>query len=99
MIALRQVLEVGRAAAGVDVAPVGLGGERLDRGAEALEDRRRGLEGGAVGAVEHHPLAGEVEWEGRLQGAQVVLEAAVQLAHMAGLGRKRGRHFIPSRSK
>ena len=80
---------MGRAAAVVDVAAVGLGGDRLDLGAEPLEDRRGGAVGGAVGAVERDPAAGEVEREGRLQGAQVVLEAAVQLAHAAGRRRRR----------
>ena len=49
---LAQRVEVRRAAAGVDVAPVGLGGDHVDVGAEAAEDLRRGLVGGAVGAVE-----------------------------------------------
>ncbi len=77
---------MSRAAARVDVAPVRLGGDRLDLGSEPLEDRRGGAVGGAVGAVEHHPPAGEVEREGGLEGAQVVLETAVQLAHVARLG-------------
>ncbi len=88
--ALGQALHVGGAAAGVDVLPVGLDPDRLDLGAEALEDRRRGAVGGAVGAVEHYLATGEVEREGLLQLAQVVLQAAVQLPHVAGvLGRRR----------
>ncbi len=55
-------------------------------GAEPLEDRRRSAVGGAVGAVEHHVMAGEIEWESDLQRPQVVLEATVQLANLAGLG-------------
>ena len=93
-----EAVEVGGAAAVVDVAPVGLGADRLDRGAEPLEDRRRGAEGGAVGAVEHHVLAGEVEGEGGLQRPQVVLEAAVQLAHAARARRRRARHRAAPRS-
>jgi hypothetical protein len=69
---LGQGLDVGGAAAGVDVAAVGLDPERLDLGAEAREDRRRRLEGGAVGAVEDDAAAGEVEPEGLLQLPQVV---------------------------
>ena len=88
--ALGQRLEVGGAAAGVDVAPVGLDADRLDLGAEALEDRRRGAVGGAVGAVEDDAAAGEVEREGRLELAQVVVEAAVQLAHAADLASAAG---------
>ena len=86
---LGQVAEVGRAAAVVDVAPVGLDGDRLDLGAEPLEDRRGDPVGGAVGAVERDPDAGEIEREGGLEGAQVVLGAAVQLADAARLGRRR----------
>ena len=44
---------------------------------EPLEDRRGGAVGGAVGAVEHHSAAGEVEREGGLERTQVVLEPAV----------------------
>ena len=80
-----ELLEVGGAAALVDVAPVRLGADRLDRGAEPLEDRRGGAEGGAVGAVEQDVTAGEIEREGGLQRPQVVLEAAVQLTDLAGL--------------
>ena len=80
-------VEVGGAAAVVDVAPVGLGGDRLDLGAEPLEDRRGGAVGGAVGAVEHHPCRPErSSGKAASQRAQVVLEAAVQLAHVARLG-------------
>ena len=91
---LGERLDVGGAAAGVDVAPVGLDPDRLDLGAEALEDRRRGPVGGAVGAVEDDPAAGEVEREGGLELAQVVVEAAVQLAHAAGARRRPARSSI-----
>ena len=67
------------AAAVVDVAPVGLGGEHVDVGAEAAEDLRRGPVGRAVGAVEQDAAAGQVEvGEALVQRAQVVLERAVQ---------------------
>ena len=93
---LGQRLDVGGAAAGVDVAAVGLDPDRLDLGAEALEDRRRGPVGGAVGAVEDDLAAGEVEREGGSQLAQVVVEAAVQLAHVARLlGRAAPRRSAP----
>ena len=91
--ALGQRLEVGGPTAGVDVAPIGLGPDHVDLGPKALEDRRRGAVGGAVGAVEDDAAAGEVEWEGGLQLAQVVVEAAVELAHAPRLHRDRGRHF------
>ena len=52
---LGERVDVRGAAAVVDVAPVGLGGEHLDVGAEAPEQRGRDLVGGAVGAVEQQP--------------------------------------------
>ena len=58
-------------------------------GAEALEDRRGGAVGGAVGAVEDDLAAGEVERESPLELPQVVLEAAVQLADVARVARRR----------
>ena len=70
---------MGGAAAGVDVAAVGLVGEDVDLGAEAAEDLRRGPVGGAVGAVEQDPPGAEVEVEeAAVKLAQVVLERAVQ---------------------
>jgi hypothetical protein len=60
-----QELRVGRAAAFVDVPPVRLGGDRLHRGAQSLEDRGRGPVGRPVGAVQHDPAPGEVELERR----------------------------------
>ena len=77
-------LEVGGAAAGVDVAPVGLGGEHVDVRTEAAEDLRRRLVGRAVGAVEQdvEPMQVEVG-EALAQLAQVVVERAMQRAYVA----------------
>jgi len=85
-----QVLDVGRAAAGIDVAPVGLGGDRLDTGTESLEDRRCGAVGRAIGTVEGDGQAAEVEREGPAQLAQVVVQRALQLPNSTrALGRRR----------
>jgi hypothetical protein len=72
-------VDVGGAAARVDVAPVGLVVEDVDVGAEPAEDLGRGLVGRAVRAVERDAPAAEVErGEALVQRAQVVLERAVQ---------------------
>ena len=82
--ALGERVHVSRAAAVVDVAAVGLDGDRLHVGAEAAEDLGRHAVGGAVGAVEQHADAVEVELaEAQLELAQVVAAGAVQLAHAA----------------
>ena len=74
-----EVVDVGRADARVDVAPVRLVGVRGDGGAQAAEDLRRDLVGGAVGAVEEHLDAAQVEVaEALVQAAQVVLLRAVE---------------------
>ena len=89
---LREAFDVGRAAAVVDVAPVGIGREQVDLGAEAPEDLRRGAVRRAVGAVEQHAPAAQVEvGEALVQPAQVVLERAVQAPHGADAARLRGR--------
>ena len=49
---LGEGFDMGRAAAAVDVAPVGLGGQRVDVRTQAAEDLRRHTVGGAVRAVE-----------------------------------------------
>ena len=77
-----QSVDVGRAAAVVDVAAVGLDRHRGHLGTEPPEDLRGDAVGRAVGAVEQDPLAGQVEaLEAELQLAQVVPRGAVQLAH------------------
>ena len=87
-----QRVEVRRAAAGVDVATVRLGGDHVDMGAEAAEDLRPGLEGRAVRAVQQHAAAGQVEvGEALMQGAQVVLQRAVEPAHAPDPGGRPGR--------
>ena len=81
----RERLDVGRAAAVVDVAAVGLDRHRLHVGAEPAEDLGRDAVGGAVGAVEQHARAAQVEvLEAQLELAQVVAGGAVQLADDAG---------------
>ena len=88
----RELLDVGRAAVAVDVAPVGLDGDRVDVGAEAPEDLGRDPVGGAVGAVEQDPHAVEAQVrEARLELAQVVGRRAVQLAHAAHARCRRAR--------
>jgi hypothetical protein len=80
-------LHVGRAAARVDVAAVGLGRDHVDRGAEAAEDGRGDLERRAVGAVEHDPPAAQVQAaEPLLQRRLVAVERAVEAAHAPGAG-------------
>ncbi len=75
---------MGRAAAGVDVASVGRIGEHLDGGAEPAEDLGRSPVGRAVGAVEEHTAAAEIELlEAFMQLAHVVLERTVERAHAA----------------
>ncbi len=75
--------DVGGAAAGVDVAPVGGVGDDGDVGAEAPEDLGGDAMRGAVGAVQEHVDAAEVEvLEAGVQLAQVVLVGAAQLAHV-----------------
>ena len=74
-------VEVRGAAAGVDVAAVGRVGDHRHARAETPEDLRRNLVGGAVGAVEQHVHAAEVELaEADVQLAQIVLGCAAQLA-------------------
>ncbi len=73
----RDVLEMGRAATLVDVAAVGLGGDRDQLRSKALEGRRRSAVGGAVRAVEDDPAAAQVEVERCSQRAQIVVEAAL----------------------
>ena len=58
---LGQHADVRRAAAVVDVAPVGLGVQQRHARAEAAEDLRRDHEGRAVGAVEDDVESREVE--------------------------------------
>ena len=88
---LRERVDVRGAAAVVDVAAVGLGREHLDVGAEPAEQRGRDLVGGAVGAVEQQPHAGQVERaEARLERRLVAVQRRVEAAHAArarGLGR------------
>ena len=80
------------AAAGVDVAPVGCVGDHRHARAEASEDLGRDLVGGAVGAVEQHVEAVEVELaKARVQLAQVVLGRATQLADTPDRRRVAGR--------
>ncbi len=82
--ALDDGIQMGGAAAVVDVAPVGLVGHRLDLGAEAAEDLRRGAEGRAVGAVQQDAPTAEVQpGEALVQRPQVVLQRAVQAAARA----------------
>ncbi len=72
------------AAAVVDVAPIGRVGDHRHARAEPPEDLRRDLVGGAVGAVQQHVDAVEVELaKARVQLAQVVLGRAAQLADRA----------------
>ena len=79
---LGQAFDVRRAAAGVDIAAVGLDRGRRNPRSQALEDRRRGPVGGAVRAIEQDVEGREVEvTEPFLQGAQVVVEGAVQRPH------------------
>ena len=68
---------VGRAAAVVDVAPVGVIADDDDVGTESLEGGRRHFDGGAVGAVEHHAQA--VEAAGA-EGVYQVVDIAVDVA-------------------
>jgi hypothetical protein len=78
----RERIDVGRAAALVDVAPVGSVVEGGHRGAEAAEDLGRDAIGRAVGAVQGDVEAGEVQvGEALVQRAQVVLLGPVQRAH------------------
>ncbi len=78
----RELAHVGGAAAGVDVAPVGVLRDHRHVRAEAPEDLRRDAVGGAVGAVQQHVEPVEVELgEARVQLAQVVLPRAPQLAY------------------
>jgi hypothetical protein len=77
--ARRERVDVGRADAVVDVAPVGLVGDDGDVGVQAAEDLGRDVGGRAVGAVEQDLAAAEVErGEALVQAAQVVLLRAVQ---------------------
>ena len=86
---LYELLDMGRAAALVDVAAVGLGGHRLHIRAQAAEDLRRHAVGGPMGAVEQHAQPRQVErLEARLELAQVVSARAVELAHPAGRRRE-----------
>ena len=84
---LCEMLDMGGAAALVDVAAVRLGGHRLHIRAQAAEDLRRHAVGGPMGAVEQHAQPRQVErLEARLELAQVVGPRPVQLAHAAGRG-------------
>ena len=89
---LRQRVDVGGAAAVVDVAAVGLGGQHVDVRAEPPEQRGRDLVGRAVGAVEQQPLPGQVQGaEARLERRLVAVQRHVEAAHAAGprgLGRR-----------
>ena len=58
---LRERAEVGRADAGVDVAPVGLDRHRGHLRAQAAEGLGGDVHGRAVGAVQHDVAPGEVE--------------------------------------
>lgn len=58
--ALLQTLEIKRAAAGIDVAPIGRNTHGDDFSAERAEKLRPELIGGAIGAVENHAEAGEI---------------------------------------
>ncbi len=79
-----------RADAVVDVAPVGLVGDHADVRAEPPEDLRRDIEGRAVGTVEQHADAAQVELaKARVQLAQVVLGGAAQVAYAPDRGRAR----------
>src|SRR5436189_483919 len=84
---------MGRAAAKVDVHPVGLGRRDRHVGAQPAKDLGRGLEGGAVGAVEEYAPASQIELaESRLELVQVVLERALEWADAADVrGWRRGR--------
>ena len=62
--------------------PSGSSAITLTLRAQAAEDLRRDVERGAVGAVQQHVDAAQVELgEARVQLAQVVLRSAAQLAH------------------
>jgi len=77
---LGEDVRVRGAAGGVDVAPVRGVGESRDGGAKAPEDLRGDAIGGAVGAIERHVQALQIELaEARVQLAQVVLRRAAQL--------------------
>ena len=87
-----QRLDVGGSTAVVDVAAVRLRRARGHLGAQAPEDLGGRAEGRAVGAVQQHVKAGEVEaLEAHVQLAQVVLQRAVQRADPPDRGAGRGR--------
>ena len=74
---LGQRLDVGRTAAGVDVAPVRAHADRRDARAEALEDLRGDAVGRAMRAVEQHVQSVEAQrLEAVVQVAFVVLGSA-----------------------
>ena len=74
-----QSREVGRAAARVDVRPVGLDADRRHLRAERLESRRRELEERAVRAVDRDVEAGEVGAEPLDDVVQVALAGAFEV--------------------
>ena len=97
-----QRFDVRRADAVVDVAPVRRDADRGDVRPEAPEDLGRRTVGGAVGAVERDVEARQIErGETGVQLAQVVVERAVQRAHVADVaigGRRVGERRSISRS-
>src|SRR6185295_9118695 len=85
----RDGLEVGRAAAGVDVDPVRLGTVDVDARAEPRQHLRRADHGGAVGAVDGDAQARQVRREAGRQALDVALPPlgpAVDRPYGAGLG-------------
>jgi hypothetical protein len=80
-------LDVRRADAVVDVAAVGLDGDRVDIRAQPPKDLGRHAVGGPVGTVEQHAQAAEVETrEAQLELAQVVARGTVELTQPADAG-------------
>ena len=84
---LGERVHVRGAAPCVDVAPVGGCGDHTHARAEASEDLGRDLVGGAVGAVEQHIEAIEIErGEAGVQFTQVVLGGPAQIAYRPDRG-------------
>jgi hypothetical protein len=80
---LDQPLGVGGTAVLIDVPAVGLGARQLEVGTERRQDHRAGAVRRPIRTVEGDPHAGEIQPEGGAQLPDVVVEAALQLAHPA----------------
>jgi hypothetical protein len=86
---LLQVSKVGRAAADVDVRPVGLGADRADLGAELLEGLRRDPGVGPVRAVDDDLQAAQVGAKPLDDVFQVAVGGDTDVVDRAGLARER----------